>query len=441
MSLFSETVHAPTHEVAKLIHRHLRRRKQRSPGIAQLEQLVKTLFFASLKTEESREVTCTVALVDVRDPAGEDPPQIRPHRRSYVPLETPIVLGTRTLTQFSQAAPPWASCIAVYAKDQRFYICGFFDQEIQYRTALNQEGGSWFARPGLFQIEVTGVGSLTVFDDRTLITTLNQDAVIGTFRDVVNEGPIAKILAKYIVTLEKKIRKRLSGLIPKVYIDIYFGESAADVWLQMLSRILLGIKRQKHGGALLIIPVLKSADLKIKYKLAYDKTELVIAKHITNAILENAAWFEIENYLEMEAENIPAVYYLDETVANNERKDAVQAEVGCANFIASLAGVDGLILMAGGVKVRGFAVEITRRRDPDKVYAARGARIGKGNLRQIDFARFGTRHRSMMRYCYHHPRSIGFVISQDGDIRAMTRVPRGLILWENIRLQEVNIGK
>ena len=394
-----------------------------------------------MKTEEAREVACTIAVVDARDPAGEDPPEIRPHRRSYIPLKNPIILGTRTLTQVLQAAPPWATCIAVCSKNQRFHICGFFDQEIQYRTALNQEGGSWFERPGLFQIEVTGIGSLTFFDDRTLIATLNQDTVVATFRDVLNEGPIAKILARYITVLEGRIRKQVSAEIPRVYMDIYFGETAADVWLQMLSRVLLSIKRLKHGGALLLIPRSKSADLKIKYKLTYDKTESVIAARIRNAVLANAAWFEIDNYLDAESEEIPTVYYLDETVANNERRDAVQAEVGCANFIASLAGVDGLILMVGGLKVRGFGVEITRRRDPDRVYAARGAQIGKGNLRQIDFARFGTRHRSMMRYCYHHPGSIGFVISQDGDIRAMTRTRRGLVIWENIRLQEINLAK
>jgi hypothetical protein len=271
----------------------------------------------------------------------------------------------------------------VCLKDKRFQICGLFDQEIHYRTALNREGGSWFARPGLFQIEITGVGSLMVFDDRMLITTLNQDAVIGTFRDVLNEGPIAQILSGYIAVLEKKIRKQVSGEIPKAYIDIYFGETATDAWLQMLSRILLGIKRLKHGGALLLIPAPKSADLKIKYKLLYDKTESVIASRITNAVLANAAWFEIDNYLDTESEEIPTVYYLDETVANDERRDAVQAEIGCANFIASLSGVDGLILMAGGLKVHGFGVEITRRLNPDKVYAARGSQMISPGLEHV----------------------------------------------------------
>jgi hypothetical protein len=46
----------------------------------------------------------------------------------------------------------------------------------------------------------------------------------------------------------------------------------------------------------------------------------------------------------------------------------------------------------------------------------------------------GTRHRSMMRYCNAYPGSVGFVISQDGDIRAISKVKDILILWDGIRL-------
>jgi hypothetical protein len=40
----------------------------------------------------------------------------------------------------------------------------------------------------------------------------------------------------------------------------------------------------------------------------------------------------------------------------------------------------------------------------------------------------------MMRYCFAHPKSVGFVVSQDGEIRAMTRVGNRLIMWENLKV-------
>jgi len=39
-----------------------------------------------------------------------------------------------------------------------------------------------------------------------------------------------------------------------------------------------------------------------------------------------------------------------------------------------------------------------------------------------------------MRYCFAHPGSLGFVISQDGDIRAITRVGKNLVMWENLKV-------
>ena len=43
----------------------------------------------------------------------------------------------------------------------------------------------------------------------------------------------------------------------------------------------------------------------------------------------------------------------------------------------------------------------------------------------------------MMRYCFAHHGSLGFVISQDGEIRAMTRVGARLIIWENLEVLSV----
>jgi hypothetical protein len=40
----------------------------------------------------------------------------------------------------------------------------------------------------------------------------------------------------------------------------------------------------------------------------------------------------------------------------------------------------------------------------------------------------------MMRYCAQEPGSLGFVISEDGEVRAFTSVNSRLVMWENIKL-------
>jgi hypothetical protein len=40
----------------------------------------------------------------------------------------------------------------------------------------------------------------------------------------------------------------------------------------------------------------------------------------------------------------------------------------------------------------------------------------------------------MMRYCFAHPKSVVFVVSQDGEIRVMMRVKNRLIMWENLQV-------
>ena len=40
-----------------------------------------------------------------------------------------------------------------------------------------------------------------------------------------------------------------------------------------------------------------------------------------------------------------------------------------------------------------------------------------------------------MRYCFEIPGTRGFVISQDGDVRAVTRIRGKLVFWENVNVQ------
>jgi hypothetical protein len=89
--------------------------------------------------------------------------------------------------------------------------------------------------------------------------------------------------------------------------------------------------------------------------------------------------------------------------------------------------------MTPRLEVCGFGVEITADAEPNMVIRALDPECG--NREVIDYAHYGTRHRSMMRYCHAIPGSIGFVISQDGDVRAMLSQGDGVVMWENLKIQ------
>jgi len=84
--------------------------------------------------------------------------------------------------------------------------------------------------------------------------------------------------------------------------------------------------------------------------------------------------------------------------------------------------------------VKGFGCEITLPEEPRNVLLA-GNAAGTAELcRPVDFNSFGIRHRSMMRYCDRFPGSVGFVVSQDGTIRALARDGERLVMWETLEL-------
>jgi len=97
--------------------------------------------------------------------------------------------------------------------------------------------------------------------------------------------------------------------------------------------------------------------------------------------------------------------------------------------------VDGLIWADSALRIQGFGVEITTSTDPAKLQIATNATGGKTRIGRVDH--FGMRHRSMMRFCTTYPGSVGFVISQDGEIRAIYQVGDSLMMWENIRVLDL----
>ena len=89
------------------------------------------------------------------------------------------------------------------------------------------------------------------------------------------------------------------------------------------------------------------------------------------------------------------------------------------------------------LKVRGFGAVIKNIELPEFIYLSKTAIISTNKLEKVSPNHFGTRHRSMFSYCWKQEGSLGFVVSQDGDIRAITKIGDKLVMWENIKVQQL----
>jgi hypothetical protein len=135
-----------------------------------------------------------------------------------------------------------------------------------------------------------------------------------------------------------------------------------------------------------------------------------------------------------DASPVPAELVFAAGFANADAEDRQVETTGAVKLVASLAAVDGLVLMTPELSVVGFGAKIGLTPNVATVYdgagfARRGARAPK-----IDLSQFGTRHGSMLRYCARDHKALGIVVSQDGYVRLIMTVKNSLVFWDNIKL-------
>ena len=142
-----------------------------------------------------------------------------------------------------------------------------------------------------------------------------------------------------------------------------------------------------------------------------------------------------EEYMEKDVDDMPTILHVENEITRDDLDGTLRELDGATRFISLLTRVDGVVLMSPALDVTGFGVEITEAAAPDSITRATTRTASGSSLRHLDYHQYGTRHRSVMRHCWAHPGSLGFVVSQDGDVRAITRVTNQVVLWDDIKLR------
>ncbi|CAM3994045.1 hypothetical protein SAMN06265348_10124 [Pedobacter westerhofensis] len=422
-------------ELAILVQDKLKKSKRITliPELGVLNNLFECLFFTSMCKEESELIKVTVTFIDPANPDPHPPRRSVAERWSCISFDQRIPMTTKSLAKLSKAADPSCTSLAVYYDDHGLFIWGMIDQAMQYQNFLNYESENDSEQPGFFQVSIKDIGTLNILFDYELLATLNQNVLVQRYLDVLTIGPVAKILKRNSDFLKIKIREYLLETYPEQAFQEW-EDFLDNLWIQTLSRLLLKIQNYQHGGALLIAD--ESADIDIKYKIHYQRLIFAMIAYAKASIENHVLDRYITAQIHEGKRSISKSLYQKESAALLQKAGIADEITGAINFIASQTCVDGVVLFNRDMVSNGFGAVLRAKRMPRKIYVSATATATAKSLSAADPKDYGTRHRSMIAYCWNHPTALGLVISQDGEIRAFSKIEDKLIMWEKIKTQQ-----
>ena len=418
--------------LAESVCAELRKRHAVVPDERIIVDLFETMYFSSLRTEESESITFHVVFLDPSQPDPKPPRNPVKDRWSFVPFAEPIQLTVSNLVKIAKSSGLTTSSFVVWpgAEDELF-IWGLVDQQNRFHKFLNRSAEIEAERPGLFQASVEGIGVVVVYMRYEKVAELRINELIRNSLDLFRASPVRDLLAPGIIDHLQAIRSSIPDDIQE---NGQTDEFHTQQWLSVLCRVLLRVQKLKNGGAILITDW-NTAGLNFKYQIDYQRLHTALESNAITKIKSDYLEQSLLNLSESKAKEIPSSLYFQLRRFEKDLRASKNEIDGVIWFIALLTRVDGLVVLDRNLAVRGYGVEITNAEEPANLFIAGDRMATPAKLRPALYNHFGTRHRSMMRYCFQNPGSIGFVVSQDGEVRVVTMVGDALVMWENIKLK------
>jgi hypothetical protein len=250
-------------DLARAVMLELQTQADPVPPETVLNELFATLYYASLRTEESQPIQCYIVYLN---PAKRDPnPPRFPglDRWNCNELTQRIPLTVASLVKIAKASDPRTSSFAIYHNSRgKLFIWGLVDQGNSYHEYVNFNTFQVPPdRPGLFQAAILGTGHLVAHRAYDRIAELHIDKVVMESHDIFHYGPVRRILEPGLRNYAERVRGAVKPN-PKNDFEV---ASMEHEWIAAICRVLLRIKGLRHGGALLITPDPNFEGLNVKY--------------------------------------------------------------------------------------------------------------------------------------------------------------------------------
>ena len=393
------------------------------PDAPALEQILSTVYQATLLREEERPVTFRLIVGSPRSFAPDAGPPFGLHRLVFT---QPRALTEHELRRLSPAAKYHRSLIGIDKDaDGEYVIWGILQSGPRW---LDSVRGGRRSNPTLpaakLVVRATGPGRVAVASGSVTLGALRGGSVSASTNDLFD--------SKWLPAMFRRERAE---------IDVLHGEArsaSAEPWAelgedltrmlsqQMVKRIIATMRSIHHGGMLVLLPsegteeVMRGVlDLKYAFEDAEPRRRfrtliLAVMRSLAETHSERVGWSAYGS------SDSRALASLDEAVFE------------VSHLIAGLADVDGAVVMNKRFEVFGFGCEILSG-VLSEVRTVRRALDLEGTLHEEETVEnVGTRHRSAYRLCSRVHDALVVVVSHDGTVRFVTWKDGAVTYWDHV---------
>lgn len=394
------------------------------PPKALFDEIIDVCYHASMSMEEGRPTVFRIIFLDSRSPVSPRGDEELPPVTRYL-LNEPVPFTQGELRRLAPVADPRRILIAVEHSGGRLQIYGLVDVGMALWEMARHERVMGNSSPDALVVTSTRPGELSISRGDRPVLRMHDGGIVTPAQSVLLKGPFARF---FDVAWEVFIRDacQLSGIDQ----DPAEDDGLSFAHLSFIESVLLYTAELRHGGTLLFVPDGSTHEdprllsrVSIKYVLPSTRPQKALVSAMAARLKRNAFADKLQNRRTVKAEEIEQ---LDTLAWDQQNHEDVARDA--ARFIASLTAVDGAVVLTDTLRIIGFGAEVTASYSGgDKVHVAHTAEATE--TKEVRFAEYGTRHRSAFRFVASMEPSVGFIMSQDGGVKAVRQVGSKLVMW------------
>lgn len=435
------------------------------PEPSVLNALLDVCYHASFLVEEGRRITFRAVYIDtttyLRPPGASDG-----HPTALYAFDKPLTLTPKELCRLAPAADPNRVLIAINQSEgvpPTLQIRGLVDIGSSLWAHRRHQRSSGHGPPDALIVAVTKPGHLTIArSDKVIIRLVNGELAQPT-QKLLLRGPVSEFFfeaddwfieeawKQSVLYKEQDHENQLeetAALSPNeqfgklvLISPVESAELPEDEdderdddftfsYQTILEMILFALVELGHGGTIFIVPdELPQMEEKlrkfvnIKYAAPSSRPQQVLLHKMAVRLLWNEQFRHIYN-----AETITNSVFQEYEEFDWVQEDAADSVADVAKFIAGLTAVDGAVILTDKLRLLGFGAEVLAAAKSLATVRSTESELAV-DCTEVPISAYGTRHRSAFRFCSSIEPSVGFIVSQDGGIKALRKVNGKLTMW------------